>query len=146
MNKLITKILLITAVLGSIVIFYRLTREPEACFGYQCYKLEVARTQAEREKGLMFREKLDKSAGMLFIFDKEDIYPFWMENTLIPLDIIWLDENYKVVYIFKKAQPCGEECENIMPDKAAQYVLELNAGEADRIKIKEGDELRFKKL
>ena len=80
------------------------------CFGNPpaggCFQVELARTESERDQGLMYRKELDKNKGMLFIFDKEGIYPFWMKNTLIPLDMIWIDSNNKIVFIAQNVQPC----------------------------------------
>lgn len=146
MNKriLILVFIILLAATGSLVYFH-ISREKEnrVCFKNNCYFVEIARTQEEKERGLMDRNNLGKNEGMLFVFDQEDIYSFWMENTLIPLDIIWLDKNYKVAYIFKNAQPCKEECENIIPDQPAQYVLELNAGETEKIGLKIKDKFNF---
>ena len=60
------------------------------------------------KNGLMFRENMDSDRGMLFIFEKEGEYPFWMKNTLIPLDIIWINKDKEVVFISENAQPCEE--------------------------------------
>ena len=76
------------------------------CFGSNCFSVELAKTNAERELGLMNRKELDSNKGMLFIFEKDGIYPFWMKNTLIPLDMIWIDGNYQIVFIAKNVQPC----------------------------------------
>ena len=90
----------------------------------------------------MYRKELDKNKGMLFIFDKEGIYPFWMKNTLIPLDIIWIDSNDKVVFISQNVQPCKNLiCPSIFPTVKAKYVLEVNAGVCQEIGLKVGDEL-----
>jgi len=92
----------------------------------------------------MFKQSLDSDKGMLFIFHKEGEYSFWMKNMLIPLDIIWIDKNKKVVWVEENVQPClKQECENIKPDQKAKYVLELNTGIVDRINLKIGDELVF---
>ena len=102
--------------------------------------IELATTQLERTRGLMFRENLQ--GGMLFIFEEEDIHPFWMKNTLIPLDIIWLNKNKEVVFIEKNAQPCEEKhCQSITPTKKAKYVLELNAFESDKLDLKVGNKI-----
>jgi uncharacterized membrane protein (UPF0127 family) len=75
----------------------------------------------------MNRTSLSSQSGMLFIFDHEAIYPFWMKNTLIPLDMIWLDKNKNVVDVIT-AQPCSEDpCQIYTPKKESLYVLELNA-------------------
>ncbi len=88
----------------------------------------------------MYRQSLPKDAGMLFVFDKEGEYPFWMKNTLIPLDIIWLDKDKKVIYINENTQPCKTvNCESYGTDKNSKYVLELNAGIAKEIGLKVGD-------
>ena len=109
-----------------------------------CFYVEIADTTEKQTKGLMNRENLDENRGMLFIFDNEGIYSFWMKNTLIPLDIIWLNENKEVVFIKNNAQPCEEEnCPSIKPDKEAKYVLEINGGMVDKIGLKIGDYLTF---
>jgi uncharacterized membrane protein (UPF0127 family) len=80
---------------------------------------------------------------MLFIINEEGIYPFWMKNTLIPLDIIWINKDKEVVFIKKDFQPCTEICESITPDKKAKYVLEINGSLADKNNIKVGDKVDF---
>lgn len=108
------------------------------------FLVEVADTPQSRERGLMWRKKLDRNRGMLFIFDVPGEYAFWMKNTYIPLDIIWIDENKRVVFISKNTQP--HLCSNppvINPRVRAKYVLEVNAGISDEIKLKIGDEVKF---
>jgi uncharacterized membrane protein (UPF0127 family) len=121
----------------------------EVCFEHlsvgRCFQVEIAKTALERDRGLMHRESLDKNKGMLFIFDREGIYPFWMKNTLIALDIIWIDENNKVVFIKQNAQPCETLiCPSVIPSAKAKYVLEINAGLVERLQIKTGDYASFK--
>ena len=114
----------------------------EACFKQRCFSVESAKTAVERERGLMFRENLDKNNGMLFIFPKEDKWNFWMKNTLIPLDIIWIDSNNKIVEIKENALPCKENlCQIYSPKTKAKYVLELNSGITKENNIKIGDEV-----
>jgi uncharacterized membrane protein (UPF0127 family) len=116
----------------------------QVCFGQQCFSVELAKTEAEREKGLMNRTQLDKNAGMFFIFDKEGVYPFWMKNTLIPLDIIWIGAFNKVVFISQNVQPCKSLiCPMINPSARAKYVLEINAGVVKNFGIKTGDEVKL---
>lgn len=98
--------------------------------GGQTFSLEVAQDQATREKGLMNRESLDTNTGMLFVFDQLSNHGFWMKNTLIPLDIIWLSKNQQVLH-YVQAQPCTTaNCTVYKPAPNAQaaYVVELNAG------------------
>jgi len=107
------------------------------------YKLELARTQEERILGLMFREKLANGKGMLFIFPQDGFHPFYMKNTLIPLDIIWLDSNYRIVYFHINVQPCKEEpCESYYPIAKSRFVLEFNTGTVVKEKLKIGDKLK----
>ena len=90
-------------------------------------KVEIADDIQEREKGLMFREKLDENSGMLFVFDDENYQTFWMKNTLIPLDIIFIGKNYTIVDI-KQAVPCdADPCSLYKSSFRAKYVLEVNS-------------------
>lgn len=118
----------------------------EVCLEEHCFQVEIANTPEARAQGLMFRESISKDKGMLFIFPEEELYGFWMKNTKMALDIIWLDSNGKVVFISHDTQPCqeGEEqqevtCPTIMPDSPAKYVLEINAGMAESIELEVGD-------
>jgi len=113
------------------------------CIKYTCIQAEVVSAFAERGKGLMFRESLAKNKGMLFIFEKEGLYSFWMKNMRFPLDIIWLDLNKKIVDIKENVSPCGESCETLSPGNKAKYVLEVNAGFTKRNKIKVGESVGF---
>jgi uncharacterized membrane protein (UPF0127 family) len=119
-------------------------REKSVCFEENCFFVKIADTPEKRSQGFMYRESLAENRGMLFIFDKEGNYSFWMKNTLIPLDIIWLNGNKEVVFIKNNAQPCQNECPAIKPDAEAKYVLEINTGLADKINLKIGDKLIFK--
>jgi uncharacterized membrane protein (UPF0127 family) len=104
----------------------------------------VARTREERTKGLMFRKSLDEDKGMLFIFAKEGIYYIWMKNTLIPLDIIWINKNKEAIFIHENAQPCKVEiCPRMASRTKASYVLELNAGTVQKTGLAVGDKLEF---
>lgn len=117
---------------------------PEVCINKECFKVEVVKTPQERAQGLMNRESLEKNTGMLFIFESENIYPFWMKNTLIPLDIIWIDSNKKIVHIGSNVPPCkSDPCPSYNPNKAAIYVLEINTGLSNKQGFKEGDEVKI---
>jgi uncharacterized membrane protein (UPF0127 family) len=81
---------------------------------------------------------------MLFFFSSDGDYPFWMKNTIIPLDMIWIDANRKIVHIAHEAQPCRvENCPNYPPNAIARYVLEVAGGVAKEHGLKAGDVLRF---
>lgn len=118
--------------------------QDQVCFGKKCVNVEVVQDQARRLRGLQFRESLAGNHGMLFIFDRQDIYSFWMKDTLIPLDMIWLDDLRKVVHIEKNVPPCREDpCPHYTPSAKALYVLEINAHESDLLGLHIGDEAEF---
>lgn len=120
-------------------------KENKICINDYCFDVEIAKTQEERTRGLMYRESLDQDKGMLFIFDQEKEHSFWMKDTLIPLDIIWINKDMEIVYIEKNVQLCKEDpCERYKSDKPTKYVLELNAGQTDKANIKIGDRLLWK--
>ncbi len=103
--------------------------------------VEVPETPAEMAKGLMYKEHLDDDAGMLFVFDKAGIHSFWMKNTLIPLDMIFIDSDNKIVDIMT-AEPCEKaSCKSYSPKTDSKYVLEVNAGFAEKHNIEIGDEV-----
>jgi hypothetical protein len=100
---------------------------PAVCSDKKCFTVEIARTPAEQQKGLMNRQDMEENKGMLFVFPKTDLYNFWMKNTLIPLDMVWLDDSFTVVRILT-AQPCTQNpCMTYQPQVSAKYVLEINA-------------------
>ena len=79
---------------------------------------------------------------ILFIFPKEDNYNFWMKNTLIPLDIIWISKNEEIVFIEKNVLPCKEDpCQIYTSPKKVLYVLEINSGQTEEIRINIGDKI-----
>lgn len=103
---------------------------------------EKALTNEQREKGLMFRTSLDKNAGMLFVFEQEDLRNFWMKNTYISLDIIFLDKNFKVVNLHTYTQP--NQTNTIYPSiYPSMYVVEFNAGTSLENNIQIGDKFLF---
>lgn len=135
-------ILILTA--GLIFVIYKNERKGQVCFRNNCFEVELAITREEKMLGLMFRKSLGLNKGMLFVFDEEGFASFWMKNTLIPLDIIWINENKEVVFISENTQPCeGSSCPSINPDQKAKYVLEINAGVSKEIDLKVGDKLEI---
>lgn len=109
----------------------------------QKINLLIAKSPSDRIKGLSGRKSLAQNQGMLFIFEKKGIYPFWMKDALISLDIIWIDEN-TVVYIVENTTP--KSFTRLTPDREANYVLELNGGQANKLKIQKGTKITFKGL
>ena len=109
--------------------------------------LEVARSEPERSKGLMFRTSLAERAGMIFLFERPGIYPFWMKNTLIPLDMLWTDTTGKITWIAESVPPCkADPCPEYPPRAEASYVIEVAAGFAKRHKLKVGDVVTLNNL
>ncbi len=104
--------------------------------------VDIAKTQLQQQKGLCCREKLDANRGMLFVYDTPGEYKFWMKDTLIPLDMYWINAEKKIIYIEKNVQPESYPV-SFGPNKPAQYVLETNAGYADKRGIKVGDFVTF---
>ena len=106
-----------------------------------CFQVEIVSSFFEQKRGLMNRTSLDKDKGMLFVFSKEANYPFWMKNTLIPLDMIWIDNNSNIVFIKENAKPCpvDGDCSNIDPNQNAKYVLEINGGLVNEFGLVIGD-------
>jgi uncharacterized protein len=108
------------------------------------YSLELAHTPEEQAKGLMFRESLPPRFGMLFLFPEGGVHKFWMKNTMIPLDMIWLDREGKVLFVSADTPPCrADPCPNYGPEEAAWDVLEIAGGLAKKEKIQTGVRLRF---
>lgn len=109
-------------------------------WGSARFSVEVADEARERNLGLMNRESLATGAGMLFVYDRPQAVAFWMRNTLIPLDMIFMDETGTVTRVHENAIPLDET--TIPGGTDVQFVLEINAGLARRLGIDEGSELR----
>lgn len=106
--------------------------------------IEKAETQEERTLGLMHRTELSKNQGMLFIFEAPLLASFWMKNTLIPLDMIFINEEKKIVFIQKNAEPCkADPCPLYSSPFMASSVLEINANLADQYDIQIGDTVKW---
>ena len=113
--------------------------EKKACFGEKCIELELMQTQEEKARGLMFRDKLDYDKGLLFVYDTGDVRGFWMKNVKFPIDILWLDEDNKIVHIEKNVPVCSDTCPSYSPSKEAFNVIEVNADFTSENDIKVGD-------
>lgn len=108
------------------------------------FQVELADTDAERAQGLMFRGSMPADRGMVFVFDRAAPQSFWMRNTYIPLDIIYIGADGRIVSIAKNAQPLNET--PLPSGVPARYVLEINAGLSDRLGIAPGDRVTHRLL
>ena len=106
--------------------------------------VELAETDEKRHRGLMFREKMDSSQGMLFIFPNEEEQAFYMKNTIIPLDIIFINAKKQIVKIYKHTTPFSEK--DLPSFKPVLYVIEVNSGFTDKYNINEEDYIDFRKF
>lgn len=115
----------------------------QVCFINSCFDVEIADEDNERQQWLMYRKQLSSNSGMLFIFEKEDIHSFWMKNTNIPLDMIWIDKSGSIIDI-QTAQPCKEDsCPNYVPWWSWLYVLEINAWLSSLLWMQKWSTLQF---
>jgi len=108
------------------------------------YKLEVARTPEEQAQGLMFRESLPERGGMIFLFNDKSSHRFWMKNTMIPLDMIWMDPDGKVLFVSADTPPCkADPCPSYGPETSVASVLEIAGGKAAMEKVVVGSVIQF---
>ena len=101
--------------------------------------IEIADDAQKQATGLMYRDRMKENQGMLFIFQKEDYQSFWMHNTQLPLDMIFVNKNLDIVTIHKNTTPFSDQ--TYSSTKPAMYVIEVNAGYCDRNNIKVGDKI-----
>ena len=108
------------------------------------YTVEVARTPEELTQGLMFRESLPAKSGMIFVFSDAAPHQFWMKNTMIPLDIVWLDGSGRVLFVSANTPPCrADPCPNYGPEVPAANVLEIAGGMAAKEKVTVGSRIKI---
>lgn len=111
------------------------------------FQVEIAATDAQRKVGLMNRKSLDENKGMLFIFQSSGLINFWMKNTLITLDMVFIDSNGYIKHIARNASPCtssnDQDCPLYSSKVSAQYVLELKGGITDKLGVRVGDRVTW---
>ena len=120
-------------------------RQPWVEIGGQRYQVEIAKDDAARARGLMFRDSMPVDHGMLFIHDSEEPQAYWMKNCKFPQDMLFFDSNLKLVAQQRDVPPCslGDACPSYPSNAPARYVLELNAGQAEKLKLQDGATLTF---
>lgn len=127
-----------------LLLFIAGCRENSVSLNGHVVAVEVADTPEEREQGLMFRDSLEQDRGMLFIFDESQEAHFWMKNTEIPLDIIFVNDEDIVSELYSDAQPCLTPfCPAYSSHGKVKYVVEVNAGYAAKNGIQIGSEVSF---
>ncbi len=111
------------------------------------YALELALTPEDQAQGLMYRENLPDRTGMLFVFPESAPHHFWMKNTMIPLDMVWLDESGRVVYVSADTPPCkADPCPTYGPDGSVRMVLEIAGGMAAKEGVKAGATVKLEAI
>lgn len=108
----------------------------------QTVKVDLALTPEAQAQGLSGRKTLGENEGMLFVFDQPGRYSFWMKNMNFPIDIIWLNENLRVIFIEKNLLPTSYP-QTYTPLGASKYVLEVQAGFAEKNNLEDGDSAQF---
>ena len=108
------------------------------------FKIEIVEKEDEVMRGLKYREKMDADQGMLFIFPVLDYYEFWMQDTYLPLDMLFCSADEVIFQVHENAVPFSEE--RITPEKPNSYVLEINGGLANQLNINPGDKISWKRL
>lgn len=118
----------------------------QVCFGKTCVDVEVVSTPEAMRKGLQGRVAMADNQGMLFTFPRAERHSFWMKDTLIPLDMIWMDHERRIVDLHLHVPPCkADPCETYGPSgENALYVLEVNAGYCQKKGLKRGNQAEFR--
>lgn len=130
--------------LSALVCSSCVAQDPYVVLKGERFTVELAKTSEEQALGLMFRESLADDHGMLFLFPGEAMRSFWMKNTRIPLDIFYFDSNLRLVSVAENAQPCrSQRCPPYPSAAPAMYVLELRAGMAADLGVRNGDALEL---
>ena len=120
-------------------------KSPQVCHLDNCVSVEVVSKKDDLERGLMYRTSLDQDKGMLFVFNIDDKYQFWMKTMHFSLDMLWISADGKIVYIGENISACFKDpCPVYGPNQNARYVLELNSSYTATHHWKVGDKLDLK--
>lgn len=138
------KIIYLICIAISFPIFSQNSNYIKTCIKDHCFDARIADNPGSRTKGLMGEMRLPEKEGMLFIFEQEKKPSFWMKDTLIPLDILFINDNDLVVYMVKNAQPCNtEKCPVYTTTRNASKVLEINGGMSKKLDLHVGDQVVY---
>ena len=145
-RKIIAGIIVLVAVLvvsvGIIAFLSKVHYKSRVAIDGKVFMVDIADTDYLLQKGLSGRSLIFNDKGMLFAFKKPDTYGFWMKDMLFAIDILWIDENLKIVYIEKAVSPQSYP-KIFTPDQKSLYVLELAPGQSDILNIKIGDSVQI---
>ncbi len=135
-------VVILVALVGSYV-YANFKPTTEVRIAGAVYQLQVADTQASRIQGLSGVDNLKPNGGLLMVFEDDDYHGIWMKDMKIPLDILWLNSDKKVVYVVKNASPELETSQTFTSKDLARYVIELPAGSVEQSGIKVGNIAEF---
>jgi uncharacterized membrane protein (UPF0127 family) len=146
-NK-ITWVVVILAVFGLVYVGYNalfgdVKNSTPVSVGAKTFYAKLARTDLEREKGLSGTDKLAENEAMLFVFDRESTWKIWMKDMKYPIDIVWINDEKKVVHAVRSARPESYPDRYFMPSQDALYVLELPDGSVNKYGISTGKKVNF---
>lgn len=141
-RTLITISIVLVAIIGFAVYSFLSDDTATLKTDHGAKQLEVVDTDETRSRGLSNRSSLPLGQGMLFVYDNPAIHCFWMKDMQFPLDMIWVNADRTVVHIERSVAP-NTYPKSFCPGDAAQYVIELNAGQAAELGIRIGNRLRF---
>lgn len=143
MKYKLIKILFIFLILFQVLVFSK-SKFTSIYINSQKFIAEIADTPELTSRGMMYRESISKNFAMLFIFDKENPQGFWMKNTLVHLDIIYLNKHKEIVNIHHNVPPCkSPPCQSYYSVKPSKYVVEIQGGLSKKMKLKKGDTIEF---
>lgn len=111
--------------------------------GSDSFRVTLALTNEERERGLSSTQQLGENEGMMLVYEQDDRWPIWMKDMNYPIDIIWIDSSKRITYIVKNAEPSSYPQTIFQPNDPARYVLEVPGGTADRKNVSYGDKVDF---
>lgn len=133
---MISVLILIILILITQIFFMQVLSKASIKLKDRTLDVEIADDFSERTKGLQFHEPLKENEGMLFIFQQEGYHRFWMPNMKFPLDILWIDKNFKIIHIERDVPPCESiPCPSYEPSTPAMYVLEVKSNSTNDIRI-----------
>ncbi len=150
-NQSMRRIILTAVLLGAVIIIFYVFGRPrqpvQVCTADVCVNVEVVSGKKDTQRGLQGRQVLGRNKGMLFVFDRDDRYRFWMKDMKFPIDIIWLDHQERIVAIGENVPPCAADpCPVYTPPVNARYVLEVSAGFSRAHDLKPGVRVRIHHL